>query len=291
MVVLLMGTFFLCVGCGEKKTDGLNSSNEFNINAWQRVGDQVCRADDGYYIFCEDFLYTTDGTDTVPLCNKADCNHKNKDCNAYLSGAQEQTVWYDGKHIYAVGKKGGNTYSVYEINKDGSGSKKLCNLFQASGYGGTGIMCSYKDGYIYYRMSLQDIEDIKIGRITNKIYRTRLESGAEPELIYENQEDEKTMTVTGAMYFYGDDMYVTISTYSMDSGNMNTAQLYRYSTKENKLELFLDRYVGNFFIEADVLYYTSSDGIHKYSLNGETDEMFCKNPMFSEELYFDGEYI
>lgn len=66
------------LGCAGKNREVSSSSNDYDINAWERVGDHVCRAEEGYYIFCDDFLYTTDSTDVIPLCNKADCNHKIK---------------------------------------------------------------------------------------------------------------------------------------------------------------------------------------------------------------------
>ncbi|MCI7274978.1 MAG: hypothetical protein SO015_09085 [Wujia sp.] len=290
VTIWLIAIIFLLSGCNRDEKGNM-PTNEYKINAWDRANADVCSADEGYYVFCDDFLYTINETTVTPLCNKADCNHKNEDCNAYLKGAQDYTIWYDGNHIYVVGGKGGNTYSVYEIKKDGSGSKKLCDLFEAAGYGGTGIMCSYKDGYAYYRISLQKMEDIKTGKITDRLYRIRLEAGAKPELIYENQDDENVMTVITSIYFYEKDVYVGISTYALDNGERNSSKLYRYSTTEDTFEPFLDQHAAYYFIEDNFLWYTSEDGIHKYDLKNNTDEIFNENPVFCDDMYFDGKYI
>ncbi|MDY3728287.1 MAG: hypothetical protein SO015_09065 [Wujia sp.] len=279
----------MCVGCGEKKT---NSSEEYDINVWEKGVANICKSENGYYAVSGEFIYTIENEGIYPLCNKADCDHKNKECNAYLRKVCEQTIWYDGEHIYAVASEKSGKFSVYEINADGSGSSRICDVFQTTGgVAGYSISCAYKDNYIYYDLELPTAEDARTGQYSGRLYRLRLESGAEPELIYESSDDKKKIsTSVGRLYFYGDDLYTVVLKYE-NSGDGRWCELYRYSTKEDTFEMVLDRFMSHYFMKDDILYYTSEDGIHKYAFDGSVDELLVENPEFCGVAIFDGTYM
>ena len=289
-IIISIITMLFFSACAEKeqgpKKDTITDNNQ---NVWNFDMARICQSENGYYIFSGEFLYTLDGEEVLPLCNKAECNHTNTECNAYLRNAFESTIGYDGKNIYAAGSDGDGKFSIYKFNPDGSGSEKICAVFQTTGMAAYSISCYYQGEYLYYRLALQNKKDAEIGRENEKLYRIQLESGAEPELIYENL-DENVSTYLGRMYFYKNDLYITVQKYETD-GEKNTCALYRYETKSNQFEIVLDRFVSQFFILEDVLYYTSMDGIHKCRLDGTMDEVFYENPEFCDDLYYDGTYL
>lgn len=286
---LICMIFFIFV-CGACKAVTKNTTEKnYDINMWTKGNADICRSENGYYVAGENFIYTIENGTVMALCNKADCAHADKNCNAYLNNIQSQTIWYDGSKLFVVAGEVGGKYYIYELETDGSGSKKVCELFQTTGVKSFALECSYKEGYAYYVLELQTTSDITRGVYSQRLYRTKLEVGANPELIYEN-EDKSVSTSLGRCYFYENDMYVVINKRTT-SGEKNSSALYRYSIKTNTIELFLDKYVSYYFVTDDILYYTTSDGIHKYNLNDKTDTIFYEEPVFCSSMCFDGKYI
>ena len=278
----------ICSSCSGTK-ENVVTDTSYDINMWPKWSADICRNKTGYYIAGESFIYTMENGTIMALCNKADCTHNDKNCNAYLENIQKQTIWYDGNKLYVVAGEIRGAYYVYEIETDGSGSKKICELFQTAGIKSFGITCNYKDGYAYYILDLQTTSDITRGIYSQKLYRLKLEADAEPELLYEN-EDKSVSTSFGRCYFYEDDMYVVVNKRTA-SGNGSTSVLYRYSIKEDVMAPFLDKFVYYYFVTKNTLYYTTDDGIHQYILDKNEDALFYEDPAFSSAMYFDGTYI
>lgn len=287
-LIVMVIIFTTCFGCNNAKKD--ITDKVYDTNVWPKGVADICRSETGYYVANENYIYTVENEVAMALCNKADCSHTDKNCNAYLNNIQRQTIWYDGSKLYVVaGDEVRGKYCIYEVETDGSGSKKVCDLFQSTGAKSFGIVCNYMNGYVYYVLDLQTTSDITRGIYSQKLYRLKLESGAEPELIYEN-EDKSVSTSFGRCYFYEDDMYVVVNKRTAN-GEGNSSVLYQYSIKEDTMEPFLDKFVSYYFVADGMLYYTSPDGIYKYSLDKNTDTLFYENPVFCSDMYFDGTYI
>lgn len=79
-------------------------------------------------------LYTDYGSDTViKLCGRADCDHNNSNCNAYIAGGNN-IYYYDG-YIYAVSGMGGTVEgydgvgcSLIRMDMDGSNHVTIVDL-------------------------------------------------------------------------------------------------------------------------------------------------------------------
>lgn len=285
-----MGALIFSI-CGCKRGQPVMLESDYDTNEWIRGFSNICRNENGYYIISTDFLYVVDADKNVtPLCNKADCNHMNVDCNAYIKNALTQTVWYDGNNIYVVAGMKAAKYALYKINQDGSGNEKVCDLFQASGTSGILVTSYFYKNYMYYVSALQTAAEARAGRMNPKLYRVELKNSAKPELIYEADTEDVFETSIGRCIFDGDYMYVALIK-STETGIDNSSELYRYSLTENRLELVIDHFVSNYFVKGDVIYYTSADGIHTYSINEKKDEIFYGDPRFCSTMLFDGEYI
>lgn len=85
---------------------------------------------DAWILYYEDF-----GGDAVPVCNKANCNHDNEECNAYFSTENYKRttnnfIWYYKDSLYVYVARDG--YSAIEkIKKDGSSREESCVLYRA----------------------------------------------------------------------------------------------------------------------------------------------------------------
>ncbi len=116
--------------------------DSFNIETDDQVFFDVYHAmtscKEGYYFTKDEFLYfiDKDTLQTVPLCNKPDCEHNIEcpDCNAYLPVEQYLTyfgLYYYNSNIYILGTDGelnSKSLYLYEISKDGKERNKKCKI-------------------------------------------------------------------------------------------------------------------------------------------------------------------
>ena len=74
-------------------------------------------------------LYSDHGSDTViKLCGRADCDHSNSDCNAYLAGGNN--IYYHEGYLYAVSGRGDTGCSLIRMDVDGSNHVTVFDLNQ-----------------------------------------------------------------------------------------------------------------------------------------------------------------
>lgn len=108
-----------------------NSLNGFNY--------PITKSDTGYYAFLPNrFLYYIDKElqEATPLCNKPNCAHNNKECNAYFNLYEEPSsntcniVQYYNDNLYVVIKNEDRNgefigTSLYRVSNDGSERKEI----------------------------------------------------------------------------------------------------------------------------------------------------------------------
>lgn len=76
-------------------------------------------------------LYSDYSSDTViKLCGRADCDHNNQDCNAYIAGGNN--IYYHEGYIYAVSGRDDSSCSLIRMNMDGSNRVTIYDLNQFS---------------------------------------------------------------------------------------------------------------------------------------------------------------
>lgn len=78
-------------------------------------------------------LYTDYGSDTViKLCGRVDCNHHNRDCNAYIEAGNN--IYYYNEYLYAVsgvgGTRGGDVCRLIRMDMDGANHTTIFDLNQ-----------------------------------------------------------------------------------------------------------------------------------------------------------------
>lgn len=74
-------------------------------------------------------LYSDYGSDTViKLCGRADCDHSNPDCNAYIAGGNN--IYYHEGYLYAVSGRGDTGCRLIRMDVDGSNRVTVFDLNQ-----------------------------------------------------------------------------------------------------------------------------------------------------------------
>ena len=87
------------------------------------AGNDIEVTDSGIYVLCNSgfgrsyLLYADHGSDTfVKLCARPDCEHSNRQCNAYFESSSG--LYFDGSHLY-VGEQSASVVKVYQLDPDG----------------------------------------------------------------------------------------------------------------------------------------------------------------------------
>jgi hypothetical protein len=87
------------------------------------AGNDVEVTDSGIYVLCNSgfgrsyLLYADHGSDTfVKLCARPDCEHSNRQCNAYFESSSG--LYCDGSHLF-VGEQSASVVKVFQLDPDG----------------------------------------------------------------------------------------------------------------------------------------------------------------------------
>ena len=87
------------------------------------AGNDIEVTDSGIYVLCNAgfgrsyLLYADHGSDTfVKLCARPDCEHSNRQCNAYFESSSG--LYYDGSRLF-VGEQSASVVKVYQLDPDG----------------------------------------------------------------------------------------------------------------------------------------------------------------------------
>lgn len=119
----------LCCSCGKEKepqnkpTKTENYSQVY-VNRMQ-ITEKGIYYIDGYTKLMKFYDFAL--KDSIPLCDKPNCKHKNAKCNAYLeNGFQSAMGCYRGKLYYFDMNK--PTLPLYQCDKNGKNQKVLAQL-------------------------------------------------------------------------------------------------------------------------------------------------------------------
>ena len=93
------------------------------IKSQTGASNEIEVTDSGIYVLCSAgfgrsyLLYADHGSDTfVKLCARPDCEHSNRQCNAYFESSSG--LYYDGSHLF-VGEQSASVVKVYQLDPDG----------------------------------------------------------------------------------------------------------------------------------------------------------------------------
>lgn len=161
-----------------------------------------------------------------PLCGKPECQHTDKNCNAYVEGSVKIGS-YNGM-IYYFGHEYGTGDVIRRMAADGTAHETVrvlkTDTLPGSGY--TRII-QFHRGYMYYSTEASNIVDGE-EHISLYIAAVPLDPNEEITVIL----DEETGNIDLSVQLYGDSMYI------MDYGEK--LRLRRWDCKNHDMELLLD---------------------------------------------------
>ena len=87
----------------------------------------VAKGADGYYFIGKDhfiYYFDSESQEIIALCGKADCNHNNSQCNAFIEPLTylPSSIYYHNGYLYLLKDVAGNAI-LEQFNEDGSGRK------------------------------------------------------------------------------------------------------------------------------------------------------------------------
>ncbi len=324
-------TLSMAAGCGSKQqAEGLKTYDAANNDAleqplqidsvkgngeiyqayWSDRIHTVAASDYGYYYISDDgFLMYFDKNDkeSIKVCAKADCNHDNIDCNAYLGekskydrqrrdddeeyfAANKQLYVYNGK-IYMITSKG----NLAEISLDGSERKTIVQVCDYDG--STDVKLAFYNQYVYVYNSAGNVGSKE--EHTETIQRFSLDGKEHTTIVEWN-------VVSGAVNNvknYGDRLYFTTQNYDIQKNEDGKKQsllqyqgLYGYEHKTGKVGKIIDAAITGYAIDEQnekIYYFVYKEGLYVYDVQTQQSEKIYatdENCALSEVSY-DGNYI
>lgn len=249
---------------------------------------QTVYTDDGVYTM--DYADNCDGSiltfydyktkQTVPVCNKLNCNHDDENCNAIFMDNIYPTMlkisYYQGE-IYVLKAESGYLY-LERVALDGSTREKSCTLTRVETQTGeeedgmTYISTYYPEwiihrGYVYYATAYP-------GNTHPQLLRVKLDSSQEPEILYTRENDFPDLyRISG----FGNGVYFQAGNYANEDLMSLDAQLYVYDIESEEVSLVAEDVIRQYTVGENVVYYFDmDDNIAKYDILTKERTVFCE---------------
>lgn len=267
------------------------SSNTISVNTEQNSKEYVpkedfqnylssfssfTKGDDGYYFISDSklFIYDFEKKQAYPICYKANCNHNDSACTAYLSPLQfypGMDLYYYDNSLYLVGHEddGPSRQQVYmyQISLESFKRKKAAYLFD--GTKGISMVCMIHRGYVYFTYDGGQMEETKATLCRIKLGETGKDS---IETIYEFKGIGASIASLSA---YGNNVFFNTSSYSDIQGNGYETILNYIDIHTLKTEQIPERKYSHFAENGKVYYCKDENTINYFNLNTKENEFFC----------------
>lgn len=286
---VLAAGLFLLPACGKAEAENHSGASVLTDSGVMEADFEyqfVAESENGYYIWerlNQDqfyprlmFMDKVSGR-VVPLCNRPDCIHEGKECNAYLpeidfgaDGVNKQYLQYYEGDLYAIGLSKDAYVSVFRIKADGS-EWEICTKLYRTDYATTGHWKTPEilidGGYVYFVDWYQKIK---------KLERIPIDGGS-AEVVFEEDSDASAVDIyrigsNGGLLFF------QVMRYPDELPENVVGSLYCYDPKTGKCDL-IKELIGPYSIRSGFVYYGNAEGLCRYSIQDETTEILVDQPM------------
>ncbi len=234
------------------------------------------KVDDGYYFISGSmlFYYDTEKQEAYPVCDKANCNHSDSDCTAYLSPLKfypGMSIYYYNNALYLLGHEDdGLSHQqvyMYQISLDSFKQKKAAYLFD--GTSGISVVCTIHRGYIYFANGSGQMEET-----TAELYRVKLGDTSEnsAEKIFEFKAIGADIASLSA---YGNNLFFNTCSFEDEQGNGNKSVLNYINIHTLETKQIPERKYSHFADKNSVYYFSDENTVSRYDLNSNESEPFC----------------
>lgn len=210
---------------GQINNNNLFPDYEYNQEKEQGIygHSEMAVAENGYYYILSDILYfyNINSDINMPLCSKANCKHKDENCDAYVSAIDTTNggtfecncmgykVMYYNEHVYCIEVTKDRDYYLYQYDSAFSNRQCVTRLASAKDELMAVIdaqSCMISEGYLYYYTTFLDPEYVKNDCMA-QFYACRIKL-----------EDDSSREVLGEFQFPGD--------YAAAAGDSNGLAVY-----------------------------------------------------------------
>lgn len=213
LLITLLCVFFTgCTTAADIDTDDENAEKKYNyiydkLTAQSSVSSRAAFGDDGYYFLANGILYYYDmsDADAVPVCSKAECSHKDEECDAYIyDNAEYDTydltnvninclgnmIWFEDGNLYMIKRDKSGDY-LMQYDSTFKNERTVCTLAEkGTTVGGptatTEDTAVLYNGYLYYFT----VCPVYVNELVDKNYyitfycnRVKVSQGAKPEVL------------------------------------------------------------------------------------------------------------
>ncbi|MCM1539426.1 MAG: DUF5050 domain-containing protein [bacterium] len=300
---MLTAGLFLLSACGKSedndidamsvsaKGDAIESDFEYQF---------VAESENGYYVWertNQDRFYTRllfmdkESGRTVPLCNKPDCAHEGKECNAYFTELtsyqkggiyKEYLQFYEGD-LYAVGLSEDDYVSIYRIRADGSAEWEIRTKLYRTDYSATGRWSPPEllidDGYVYFVDWYQKIQ---------KLERMPLDGGVS-EVLFEGDSGASAVNIY-RIKSNGGTLFFQVTSYSDTLPGKAVGSVYCCDPSTGQCS-FVKELFGPYSVNKGFVYYGNVEGLCRYSIQEGITEILADQPMNMPYMILTRDYI
>ncbi len=302
MSFILLGVALLCACKGKQqstievsktdlssvetvKLERIGKEDEETQNYWDGGG-IVTRGEGGYYFAEDNYIYFFDDATkgTTLLCAKADCDHENSNCNAFIGSSiynngklEKSDVYYIESSIYYY--KGGlylldNNGNLVRFASDGSTREVVANVYVFDSTSGTKLV--FKDDWVYvYELARHLGSDEEYDE---KITRYSLDGKKKEEVFSFRAKGAGIINVQA----YENQLFFTIrqaATEEQDS-RIVVKEVYHglfvYQESTKSVGKVIDKNVVDYCVDSknNIIYYFELEkGLHRYDVTTENDDI------------------
>lgn len=216
----------------------------------------------GFYTLAFDFLYYADKAkmdNWAVVCNKPNCSHDTKDCNAFCEHAF--SIWIHESKLYYV-----NFYAIWRMDLDGKNHEKVRDLPEVE-YNNWGGLLFYQEGSIFWAYQTdEEDEEAQIISRTYRIYHVDPSHKSRDVMLYEQVEKNnfnRSIYIYRGMSNKSGDICVAIE----DMQGIDTEQQYFvYNLKNSSIKEIDSKPDVNGIgsVNGTDYYYSEEDGIYYY---------------------------
>ncbi|MDE5820229.1 MAG: DUF5050 domain-containing protein [Lachnospiraceae bacterium] len=302
LLCVLAAGLLLLPACGkteEKDADGAAAPMESDEIGADFEYQFVAKSENGYYFWeriSPDHLHPRlmfmdkESGRVVPLCNRPDCVHEGKECNAYFrehhdvgGGIHKKYLQYYEGNLYAVGLSEDAYVSLFRIKADGSAEWEISAKLYRTDYAATHRWESpevlIEGGYAYFVDWYQKIK---------KLERMPIDGGM-PETVFEGDSDASAVNIY-QIKSNGGTLFFQVISYPDDIPENVVGALYSCDSATGQCNL-VKAFVGPYSVYDGFVYHSSSEGLCRYSIQDQTTEILVNQPMNVPNITITREYI
>lgn len=238
---------------------------------------QIAYTDKGYYELVRDYNIAIGGIQrlffhdyatgrNVIVCSKIDCSHVSEECDAYFKDEDySDNMCYQNDTLYFIKREEGYQ-KIEAITPDGNNQ----TVSRSS------LLTWIHRGYAYF-------STFEPGRSTAELYRVRLDSNEQPELICSIGEEGGNVVMLYRIKPYGKYVFFQMGE-SGDGGYNYDTSIYAYNTETGDVTRVCEGAMRDYMVMGDSLYYFDmQDNIHRMKLQTGVSELFLEN---DREIYY-----